>query len=67
MAKDGFTTVRVKDSVHAQIMEIKSPGETVGQCIERAIGALAQVKDIARRFCESAEYQDYLKSKVREK
>lgn len=63
MAKDGYTSVRIKDALHARILEVRSPGETIAGCIERAVSVLVELKDISRRFHESPEYQAYQKRK----
>lgn len=63
MAEDGYTSVRLKNQVHAQILRVRSPGETIAGCIERAVSLLEEVKSITSRFNESPEYQEYLKRK----
>ncbi len=55
-------TVRVSFETVAKMKEVRSPGETDPQLLDRAISLLAEVKDITSRFCESPEYQAWLAS-----
>ncbi len=53
-------TVRVNLDTVPKMDQVRSPGETDGELIDRAISLLAEVKDISRRFNESPEYQAWL-------
>lgn len=63
MSKEGWITVRIKDTVKEKIERIRSPGESIAGCIDRAISLLEEIKDITGRFSESPEYQAWLKQR----
>ena len=53
-------TVRIHLDTADRMKMVRSPGETDGELIDRALQLLIEVKNIVRGFCESKEYQDWL-------
>ena len=53
-------TVRIHTSIVPRMAQVRSPGETDAELIDRAINLLGEIKDISSRFSESKEYKEWL-------
>ena len=56
-------TVRIYTTTLPKMEQVRSPGETDGQLIDRAISLLVEVKRLAKEFYESKEYQKWLNAR----